>query len=132
MPVPLPAFWFDPSMSLTRWNSQLNVPMAIFSGDVLPYKGVFGEQQLDEVAVCVGAVAHTCKLAEDGKEEAENGGVMRKISKMVLEATSELGSELVLRNGELLFQELNGPGQDFGAASAVLVKYGFIAWRVAA
>ena len=101
-------------------------------GDVLPYKGVFGEQQLDEVAVCVGAVAHTCKLAEDGKEEAENGGVMRKISKMVLEATSELGSELVLRNGELLFQELNGLGQDFGAASAVLVEYGLIAWKVAA
>ena len=57
---------------------------------------------------------------------------MRKISKMVLEATSELGSELVLRNGELLFQELNSLGQDFGAASAVLVEYGLIAWKVAA
>lgn len=51
---------------------------------------------------------------------------------MVLEATSELGSELVLRNGELLFQELNGLGQGFGAASADLVEYGFIVWEVAA
>lgn len=42
-------------------------------GDVLPYKGVFGEQQLDEVAVRVGAVARARKLAEDGEEEAENG-----------------------------------------------------------
>ena len=46
MPVPLPAFWFDPSMSLTRWNSQLNVPMAIFSGTFFPTRAFSGNNSL--------------------------------------------------------------------------------------
>ena len=78
-----------------------------FLWNVFPHKGVFREQQLDEIAVRVGAVASARKLTEDGKEEAENGRVMRKISKVVLEASSKLGSKLVLGNRKLVFQKID-------------------------
>lgn len=51
-------------------------PIERTDGDLLgtfSLQGRFREQQLDEVAVRVGAVARARKLAEDGEEEAENG-----------------------------------------------------------
>lgn len=76
MPVPLPAFLVRPVYIADKVEQPIERTYSDLLGDVLPYKGVFGEQQLDEVAVCVGTVARTRKLTEDGKEKAENGGVM--------------------------------------------------------
>ena len=99
-------------------------------GHVFSYKGVLGEQQPDEVAIRVGAVSHTRELTENGKEETKNSGVVREVSKMVLKSSSKIRRKFVLRDWELVFQELDCFGQDFSIASAVFTEDGLIARKV--